>query len=219
MSENLFDDYKAYYTVRAEKYAGNPNYPNYYEAEKRLSDALHSCNELGEFRYKIGDLNERCATALTKDQYIMEQKHFEKHRETVRILLSKRILEKVDTCSNVNELITMVTNESNKNMIEISMDESNHFFVNYWDYVDLAEVYANAEVPDKYKADMQRWANDIRKNIADSAKNMEANNQHWQSGWKLNPDLLNEYRHRRLLPYTEEQILEQIERFKKIINA
>lgn len=218
MADNLLEDYKAYYAVRAEKYAGNPNFPNYYEAQIRLSDAMQNCNELIEFKDKIGDLNERCATALTKDQYIMEKKHFEKHQETVRVLLSERVLEKVDAISNVNDLISMVTEESNKNMIEISMDESNHFFVSQWEYVDMAEVYANAEVPDKYKADMQRWADDVRKSIAEGARNTEVKNQNYKPGWKLNPDIISEYRHRRLLPYSDEQILEQIERFKKIIN-
>jgi hypothetical protein len=219
MSDSLLEDYKAYYAVRAEKYAGNPNYPNYYEAEKRLSDAMQSCAVLEEFKDRIGDLNERCATALTKDQYILEQKHFEKHKEVVRVLLANRILEKVDTCANVNDLITMVTEESTKNMVEISLDEANRYFVYDWEYVDTAEVYANAVVPDKYKADMQRWASDVRKSLSDGAKGLETNMDAFQKGWKLNPDVMTEYRHRRLLPYTDEQIREQMDRFKKIINT
>jgi hypothetical protein len=219
MSDSLLEDYKAYYAVRAEKYAGNPNYPNYYEAEKRLSDAMQSCAVLEEFRDKIGDLNERCASALIKDQYILEQKHFEKHKEIIRVLLSKRILEKVDNYNNVNDLITMVTEESTKNMVEISLDEANRFFVSDWEYVDAAEVYSNAVVPDKYKADMQRWAGTLRKSMSDGAKDLEKSMDAFQKGWKLNPDVVTEYRHRRLLPYTDEQIREQMERFKKIINT
>jgi hypothetical protein len=219
MADSLLDEYKAYYLTRAEKYAGNPNFPNYYEAEKRLSDAMQSCAVLEEFKDKIGDLNERCANALTKDQYILEQKHFEKHQEIIRVLLSKRVLEKVDSCRNVNDLITMVTEEANKNMIEISLDEANRFFISEWEYVDTAEVYATAEVPEKYKADLMSWANDVRKSIADGAKQTEADLQHWRSGWRLNPDVILEHRHRRLLPFSDEQIREQISRFKKIINA
>lgn len=219
MADTIFEDYKAYYAVRAEKYAGNQNYSNYYAAEKRLCDAFHSCNELSEFKDKIGDLNERCAYALSKDQFIMEQKHFEKHKETVRILLSNRILEKIDSCNNVNDLFTMIGEESNKNSIEVSMDEANQFFVDNWEYMDLIEIYSNAEVPGKYKADMNRWANDIRQSILEGARDLEENNQHWEDGWKLNPEVIAEYRHRRLLPYTDEQIQVQIERFKKIINS
>ena len=219
MTDSLFDDYKAYYAVRAEKYAGNQNYSNYYVAEKRLSDAIHSCSELGEFKDKMGDLNERCATALSMDKFIMEQKHFEKHQETVRILLSNRILEKIDLCNNTNDLFTMIGEESNKSAVEVSMDEANQFFVDNWEYLDLIEVYLNAEVPEKYKADMNRWANDLREGILEGARSTEENNQHWEEGWKLNPEIIAEYRHRRLLPYTDEQIQVQIERFKEIINS
>ena len=219
MTDNLFDDYKAYYAVRAEKYAGNQNYPNYYAAEKRLSDVFQNSSDISEVKDKMGDLAERCATALSKDRHIMEHKHFEKHQETVRILLSKRILEKLDSCKNTNDLITIITEESTKNSIEVSMDEANHFFVNNWDLLDLIEVYSNAEVPDKYKADMNRWANDLRESILEGARTMEEDNQHWENGWKLNPEIIAEYRHRRLLPYSDEQIQVQIARFKKIIHS
>ncbi len=219
MSDNILEEHKAYYAARVEKYADNPNFPNYYAAEKRLSDAMQSCSVLEEFKDKIGDLNERCASALTKDQYILEQKHFEKHKETVRVLLAERILEKVDSINNVNDLITMVTEESNKNMIEISLDEANRFFAYEWEYIDLAEVYANAVVPDKYKQHMQSVAAEIRKSLADGAKSTEKQMDAFQKGWKLTPDVILEYRHRRLFPYSDEQIKEQIERFKKIINA
>lgn len=219
MAENLLEEYKAYYATRAEKYAGNPQFPNYYQAEKRLSDAMQSCSTLEEFKDKIGNLNELCATALTKDQYILEQKHFEKHKEVIRALLAERILEKVGSISNVNDLITMVNEESNKNMIEISLDEANRYFINEWEYIDTAEVYSNAIVPDKYKADMQQWASEVRKSIAEGAKNTETQMNAYQKGWKMNPQIVKEYRHRRLMPFTDEQINEQIERFIKITNA
>jgi hypothetical protein len=218
MSDSLLDEYKAYYLTRAEKYAGNPNFPNYYAAEKRLSDAMQSCAVLEEFKDKIGDLNERCANALTKDQYIMEQKHFEKHKEEVRVLLSKRVLEKVDSCSLVNDLITMVTEEANKNMIEISCDEANRYYLSYWDTVDASEVYANAVVPDKYKANLQRAAEECRQYVRDFAKGQEEAISHYQKGWKLNPDVIMEHRHRRLFPYSDEHILDQLARYKKILN-
>ncbi|MDY0217389.1 MAG: hypothetical protein RBS19_10600 [Bacteroidales bacterium] len=219
MADNLLDEYKAYYAVRAERYAGNPNYSNSYAAEKRLSDAFQSCNSLDEFKDKMGDLNERCASALAKDQYIMDQKHFKKHKEAVRVLLSDRILEKIDSCNNVNDLFTMIGEESTKNSIEVSMDESNDCFIENWKLLDDIELYSNAEVPEKYKADMDRMVNITRESIIDNAKSREENNQAWEEGWKLNPDIIVEYRFRRLLPYTDEQVQTQIERFKKIINS
>lgn len=218
MADSLLEDYKAYYLTRAEKYAGNPNFINYYEAEKRLSDAMQSCSTLEEFKDKIGDLNERCAMELTKDQYILEKKHFEKHKEDVRVLLSNRVLEKTDACSNVNELITMVTEEAAKNMIEITCDEANRFYLTYWNAVDKAEVYANAVVPDKYKAGMQKYAEETRQIARDLAKSQEEMVRHYNKEWQLNPDVIMEHRHRRLFAYSDEHIQEQLARFKKILN-
>ena len=37
MEDNIFEDYKDYYRARAERYAGNPNYKNSYEAEKNIN--------------------------------------------------------------------------------------------------------------------------------------------------------------------------------------
>jgi hypothetical protein len=217
MSDTLLDDYKAYYAARAEKYAGNPNYACSYEAEKRLSEAMQSCAVLEEFRDKIGDLNERCAVALTRDQNLMQKKHFDKHKETIRVKACDRILEKVDACKVVNDVITLVNEEMNKNMIEISMDEAQRQFIFDWEYIDMAEVYSHAVVPDPYKKEMQDWAAELRKNIAEGIRRAAASHQEWQQGWKMNPDVIMEYRHRRLLPFTDEQILEQIEKYKKII--
>lgn len=219
MTDKLLDEYKAYYAVRAEKYAGNPNYPNYYVAEKRLSEAFQNCSDIDEIKDKVPSLSEQCAIALVKDGTIMDQKHYEKHQETVRILSPNRILEKLGSCKSTADIITITTEEGSKSGIEISMDEANHFFVDNWENVDLIEIYSNAEVPEKYKADLNRWANDLRESILDGARTLEENNDDWQNGWKLNPEVISEYRHRRLLPYSDEQIQTQIARFKKIIHS
>ena len=55
MADNIFEEYKAYYRTRAERFANNPNYKNSYEAEKNLADAFLSCTEMEEFRTKIGN--------------------------------------------------------------------------------------------------------------------------------------------------------------------
>ncbi|MBU0489530.1 MAG: hypothetical protein KKD31_16425, partial [Bacteroidetes bacterium] len=129
MSDSLLQEYKDYYRVRAERYANNPNYKHSYEAEQTLSGAMQSCNELIEFKDKMGNLNEKCANALIKDKYIMDQAFFNEMLETVRVLASNRILEKVDNYEKVLDLITMVTDEENTNSIEISMDEAHRELV------------------------------------------------------------------------------------------
>ncbi|MGA2298334.1 MAG: hypothetical protein ABSG15_12370, partial [FCB group bacterium] len=196
----------------------NPNYRNSYEAEKNLRDAFLSCNEMEEFRTKIGNLNHKCANALTKDKYLMEQAFYNDLKEIVRVHASNRILEKVDTFDNVMDLITMVNEEENKCMIEITMDEANRQFHYDWGLIDNVEIYESAVVPDEYKQDMMEAANSNKESIKENVARLEENNSHWQENWKLTPDIITEHHHRRLLPYKDEHVAEQLKKYKSITN-
>jgi len=145
---DFLQEYKDYYSVRAEKYAENPNYQNTYNAEKALSDAMQSCAVLEEFRDKIGNLNELCGVALIKDEYLMENAHFTKHKETVRVKASEQVLQKTDSITEIMELMSAVTEIENANSIKISMDESHREFQSDWDQLDEITIYENAVVPD-----------------------------------------------------------------------
>ncbi len=218
MSNQLLDEYKLYYSVRAEKYSNNPNYQNSYEAEKKLSDAMQSCSELEEFKTKIGDLNEKCATALIKDESIMEKNHFLKHKEIVRAKASERILDQIDGIKNVMDAITLVSEENNKNSIEIISDENHRSFQSEWKHIDEIRIYKNAVVPDEYKEYMQTSVSDMRQSMVKRNEDLEKETQDWQSGWKNKPEINTEHRHRRLIPYEDEHMNEQITFYKSIIN-
>ncbi len=218
MADNFLQEYKEYYSVRAEKYADNPNYPNSYKAEKALSDAMQSCAVLEEFRDKIGNLNELCAVALVKDEYLMEKAHFTKHQETVRINASQQVLQKTETITEVMELMPAVTEIENANSIKISMDEAHREFQSDWDLVDEITIYENAVVPDNYKQKMMQSAQKTKDSIISGVNSLEKNNTEWQAGWRLNPEINMEYRHRNLLPYSDEHITEQLAKYKSIIN-
>jgi len=218
MNDNLLQEYKEYYSVRAERYAGNPNYANSYLAEKNLSDAMQSCSTLAEFKDKIGDLNERCAVALVKDEALIEKAHFEKHKEDVRKKTCLEVLERVDSCKTALDVASMVIEVSNKNSIEISMDEAHRLFQDDWDLHDNYLIYSQAVVPDKYKQSMQKSAEDMKNSMLESVNFVEKNNQEWQAGWRLIPEKNTEYRHRRLLPYRDEHIAEKLASYKTIVN-
>lgn len=215
---DILEEYKAYYSVRAEKYQDNSKYENSYIAERNLSDAMQSCNALEEFKDKIGNLNELCAMALVKDESLIEKAFFEKHQETVRIKASEKILEKADACKDVLELSSMVVEVENANSIQISMDESHREFQGDWNLLDNITIYENAIVPDKYKNDMMDSAQDSRDSIIKGVKSLEENNHEWQADWRLIPDMNLEHRHRRLIPYSNEHIQEQLAKYKSIIN-
>lgn len=218
MSDNLLEEYKAYYSTRAERFEGNPKYPKSYAAEKKMADIMNSCSTLEEFKEKIGNNNELCAVALIQDEFKIEKEFFEKHQEIIRKLGPERVLEKSVNIDNSMDLVGMITEELNKNSIEISMDEAHRQLYWDWKYVDFVEIYENAEVPEKYKQDMMQSAADYREILNRSVIGLEENNQAWETGWKLQPDKIMEARHKRLLPYKDEHIMEQLLKYKSIVN-
>ena len=112
----------------------------------------------------------------------------------------------------------MVNEESSKNSIEISLDEAHQFFVWEWEMLDLIDVYSNAEVPSKYRSSMQERAQEIRKSISEGAATLTRDMQRYRQDWKPDPRMMKEYRHRRLLPYSDEQIDEHIAKYKSLLN-
>jgi hypothetical protein len=218
MSQSLLDEYKAYYRVRAERFANNPNYKHSYEAEQNLSAAMQSCNQLEEFKDKLGNLNEKCANALIKDLYIMRRDFYQEMKEEVRVLGPQRILEKADEMQNAMDLNQMVVEESNKNSVEISMDESHRELLYAWKLLDDIEIYANAEVPSKYKGKMKDIVDGAKESLRKTVERLEENHAEWQQGWKLRPEMIKEHRHLRLFPYKMEDIEEQLQKYKSIIN-
>jgi len=218
MSDQLLEEYKMLYEARAARYEGNPNYSNSYQAEKNLSDAMNSCAVLEEFKSKIGNLNDACSIALVKDESLQEKKHFDKHQEKVRVKVADQILEKVDSCTTSTDVITMVSEVTNKISIEISMDESHRQLQSEWDYIDEINIYEQAEVPDKYKEKMKKSGAQLRARMIERLASLEKNNDAWQSGWKVIADLNLEHRNRRLLPYTDEHVNEQLNTYKAIVN-
>lgn len=218
MSASLLEEYKAYYTIRAARFKNNPKYKYSFEAENRVANAMLSCNELGEFREKLGNKNELCAGALIKDEYLIRKQFYDKHQEVVRVKASERILEKADNFTTALDVITLVTEEENKCSIEIAMDEAIREFHNAWDQLDRIEINENAEVPRKYRSELRDDTEEIKEGLRDAVHRLEENNDAWQPGWKLNLDDIMEHRHRRLLIYTDEQIKEKLAIYRAIVN-
>lgn len=215
---DLLSQYKEYYKVRKERYEGNPNYPRTYETENAMYEAMNSCSELIEFKDKLGNLNEQNAVNLTMDEYTMWKKHFDELGEPVRVLASNRILEKADSCSSAQEIITVVQEEENKNSIEIAMDESVRFFISdEWKYLDDIEIYENAEVPSSYKTSMDNKKQKAIEKIREAKEHLEKNNKDWDPNWSYDPQENLKPHHFRLVPYSKEHLEEKLNQYKQYI--
>lgn len=215
---DLLQEYKDYYRVRADRYAENNNYKNSYEAEKNLSEAMQGCNILDEFKDRLGNLNHLCAIALTKDKNLMEKAICEELKEPIRGAIPERILEKADQYTEVFDLINMVNEENTRGMREITLDEANRVFHYCWMMLDRIETYSQAVVPAAYQADMQSSAKYYADRIREIIKETEEQMRLLDPAWEHNPDIIKEYRHRRLLPYRDEHIDEQLSKYKTIAN-
>lgn len=215
---DLLQEYKEYYAVSAKRYAGNEKYRNAYEAEKKRSDAVSSCNELSEIQDKTSALNFPCAAGLIKDQCLIENTFFTEFKEEIRAAISARILEKIDQYSAIFDLANMSNEESTRGMREISCDESNRLFHDCWKQLDEIEIYSQAEVPSQYQNEMKEHVQKCIKSIRDAVASLEEQMSHWGPNFKHTPDVIKEYRHRRLLPYKDEHIDEQLLKYKQTIN-
>lgn len=211
---NYLEEYKAYYRVRAKRYAGDPDFPFTAEAEQNLCDAMLGCNELIEFKQRLGNLNDLCGVAYTKDTYALRLKHYREIEETIRALGPERIINKAGQFNNVFDLMTMIGEEENINSREISMDHISPFDGN-WFLLERLEVYERAEIPSKWQPDVKEMASEIKKSLSESLRSTEADMQKWEPGWKLKLPLAWETRHRRKLPYPDAELKRRIGEFEK----
>ena len=202
-------DYQDYYRVRMERYENDPDYKFSYLSEKAIYDAIMSCNELVNFRDALGNKNELNAVALTKDQYTMRVNHYREILETVRVLGPERIMAKADRFDNVMDLIEMVNEEEMINMREISMDHI-YFFRDSLVELDNIEVYETADIPGKYKSENKKFADECRGRLRERLTELEKDMDQWKSGYRFDFNLIMQERHRRIIPFTDDVILEKI---------
>ena len=157
MADQRLEEYRAYYKARTERYAGNPHRKHSYEAEKKLSDLFDRYDTLEEIGQNLGHLNVDCAFAGERDQYEMESEYYESVQEPVRKKGADDILANLDKYTDLNDMMTMVTDQTNKNSVEVMSDEgSGKALLENWKRIDEIDIFNNAVVPAKYKSNMTR---------------------------------------------------------------
>jgi hypothetical protein len=213
---NYLEAYKQYYLLRMKQREGNTDYSNTYAAEKQLFEIINSCATLEAFKDKIGNANEQVAMALVTDEQNIRLRHYEEIKETVKAACCRRILEKVKLCNNVSELISMVNEEQNLSNIEITTDTISPFADVL--FLENLEIWEKAEIPAAYKEKYAAYANEESANIKNAYAAIEKEMNNWQPGWKFNFEKIDEERHRRLLPYSNEIVAAQIKLTQQILN-
>lgn len=219
MDPKLLEEYKEYYKVRAQRYINNPLYKNLCEAENKLYEYINSLDDIKVGDNKAKELAENCAAALSKDKALLEAHYYKEFNETIKLIASQKILEKIENCKTANDVIFLNIDEEMDSNIDVTLDEANRIFIDSWEQLDKIEIYSNAIFPSKYEFHRKEVINNIKKDIKENYfKHKKSIEDFCQSKWSFNPEVIMEYRHRRLLPYSNEQIEKKLKLYMSIIK-
>jgi hypothetical protein len=215
--DQLLVDYKAYYKTRMDRWEGNQDYSNSYESEKDLYEAMNACNELIEFKDKIGDLNIKNGIALVKDKETARLKHYEQLLETVRAVGPQLNLERIDDAKSDMDIVEIATKADHEAMILILVDlMMDYFYTDIIPRLETLDMLKTIEVPEKYSSDTEFSINFAKEKIRESVTDLEKNTQSWQEGWSFNPDLIWEHRHRKKIPLPQDVLEQRLNEYKNL---
>ena len=215
----LFSDYILYYEARMKRWENSNTYTYSYRSEKAIYELVASCGSMEDLQSKADQfraLTIQNAIALVKDQETFRKKVYEDCKEFIRAKGPDSILKKIDEMTTDMELVEMVNGLLQKNSIEITVDQLVSFFYSDFVAMENIEVYQQACIPEEWRKECDGYAQDTM----DSGKKLWQETQlpdarNWQPGWTLNYDLLQEERHRRLIPVNDIELEKKIALHKK----
>lgn len=214
------EEYIAYYRARVKKYRNNPLYPNSLAAELRLLETIENVEDLGEFKKILQEdrLDTGLIIALVKDQEAMRYRLYTELNEKTRAKTSQKIINTVETKTSTVDVVQSMNELLQQGNKEISGEQ----FVNYvytdFLYLENIEVWEKAEVPEKYRAELNKWAADTKASTkALWIKEIQPSAEKFVPGWKLDYQLLWKERYRRLIPVPDSSLKRRIEEHKKLL--
>ena len=227
MADKQLEEYRAYYDARAERYANNPKQRHSYDAECKMRDLFYKYDSLDEIKEHFGSLNIECAFAKWLDQYEMESEYYESVQDPIRKKYADTILSEIEkypktelSNQSIIDMSSKINEVTNRNNDEVYYDETcGKALLEEWKDIDEIAVYENAVVPQKYKGEMQRIANDIRNEIRERKALHEEKLEAWTKGKHIDPELVKEPRYRRQLPFSDNDIEIQLKKYKEIIKG
>ncbi len=216
------EEYIAYYRARVQKYKNNPMYMHSFEAEHRMLEAIENSEDLAEFKTIVREdfIDVDIARALIKDQETARMKMFNDLKETTRAETSKNIISSVDAINDVADINDTVTRIMQKGNTAISQEEYISYVYNDFLYLENIEIWEKARVPEKWRTKLNGWAADMRKSAKDNWTNVIIPAAvKTDPGWKLDYRLMEEHRHRRLIPIPDSALKRRIAEHKKMMEV
>lgn len=219
--EQRHQEYIDYYKLRLKKYEGNPLYPNTYASEKALYDAIAGAADLNDFKTRLeaGNLANKNAHALVKDQETARLRHYREINEPIRAKESERILAVIDSFTQVMDMITATNEIRQKVSLEISVDGFIDYFYSDFLALENLEVEQKADIPSFWKKEAEENAREMVEDArALYNETTLPRAREWDPHWKFNHDLVWEDRHRRVIPVKDETIRRRIAEHKAYLG-
>lgn len=217
--DSLLNDYVLYYEARMKRRENTKVYLHSYPSEKAIYELVASCKDMEALQARgaeIRTLALQNSIALVKDQEIYRKRIYEDCGEFIRAGAPANILAQADDMQTDMELVEMVSRVHQKNSIDITVDQLTGIFYSDFVAMENIEVYQQATIPEEWKKDCEAYAQETMnrgKKLWEETELPEA--RHWQPGWTLNYALLQEDRHRRLIPVNDAELEKKILLHKK----
>src|SRR5690242_19527795 len=197
-------DYRDYYWSRARRSAANPLYPETAAAERAMAEAVDAASSIEDLRATAIELSMEMGRALARDQANARAAVYAETAETVRAQGPAEVLAGLETAADAPALASLLAAIEQRMSIAVTVDELTRLWATSLTTLENVEVWRTAQVPDRWKAELETYASDAVATAQDSWSKVEAEGRHHQPGWSFDLEVARAERHRRLVPVADE---------------
>jgi hypothetical protein len=197
-------DYRDYYWSRARRSAANPLYPETAAAERAMAEAVDAASSIDDLRATAIELSTEMGRALARDQANARAAVYAETAETVRAQGPAEVLAGVGTAPDAPALASLLAAIEQRTSTAVTDDELTRLWAMSLTTLENVEVWRTAEVPDRWRADLETYASEAVAAERDSWSQVETEGRRHQSAWSFDPKLARAERHRRLVPIADE---------------
>lgn len=222
MMNQLLEDYKEYYHLRAYKYASYPHFKRTFHAEQQLALALELTNDLTHFSESTMELENACRKAKLLDQAEQQAAFYLKNDEPLLANLYQRMF-------NYLENTTDDENTSNQQLIAFEKEKTHillldqltiNAFLICFPYLKryIAERDALPATSSMYKSHQEAIVKEEKSALIHLLQSelQLIQNEYPEAAYQWDC-LLSEKRHRRRISLSDERLKYYIEEIKNVL--
>ncbi len=212
-------EYRAYYRSRAERYASNPLYPKTAAAERAMADAVDAAGSMEELQAKAGELSIAIGRALARDQANARARVYAETAETIREEGTAEAISAVEKAADGPALVSLLAEIEQRTGAKVTVDEMTRLWSSSLIALENVEAWRTAQVPDRWRADLDRFAADALAAERNTWATVTAEAARRQPGWVFRPAIARAERHRRRVPLGDEAFEQRLSEHGSLIRG